>query len=726
MTGGLLQIVTSGKQDVYLTINPEITFFKKVFRRHTNFSLELVEINPEQPSEFNKLTSFILSNGDAVHRCYLEVELPNLSFSDKYITSPDYINKKISTIENLKLNYNRWKGYYDNLKGYVDVEIPLYRNLYNLLQTINITINTVKDEVTRYNFKNKSIKDFYKNKIDEMVYNEINITGYINSIDKLITNDETLANNNSIYILRTDILKQVNIMYTKMISYLAEYNNKKNIFSSQIEDNEKSNQINFNYSEFLGHNIFQYFTLNVGGIEVEKYSNDILHINQMHRINSNNMPNYLEMIGHTPEYYNFNNEPSKNNKVIIPLMFWFNKDAGASLPLVALQYSTIMIEAKVSNVEKIIAFQNFEKMFDDITIVRVEVDQYVLNTNLLYSSYNININDKTIIYHCQYINDELLKVVYPDLSANERNIILVNNGSLFTKNQITKIKNPEMSDIDIQNMNGPSGETDTSYLIDKYQWVGFMLAINNSIYNTLRSKIGSYYPYIDYNLYYSLIPNLKVKLIAEMVYLDDVERAKFANSKLEYIVETFKEDIFTVRNKDLFEGELSFNSPTKEIYWYIQPQVFYDGLTEYGQNTSLLYDTYKYFTVDLITRQRLTLNQLDVINPNLNMDYYTYVLSYQFLNNILVNGVYYKPFCLYPEETQPSGTVNLREIKGKQYRVEFNREFITKYNTFLNKLYLNSSPQIIESKNGFILKFISKSYDLFVVSKGSGKLLFST
>ena len=41
MTGGLLQIVTSGKQDIYLTINPEITFFKKVYRRYINFALEL-------------------------------------------------------------------------------------------------------------------------------------------------------------------------------------------------------------------------------------------------------------------------------------------------------------------------------------------------------------------------------------------------------------------------------------------------------------------------------------------------------------------------------------------------------------------------------------------------------------------------------------------------------------------------------------------------------------
>jgi hypothetical protein len=40
MGGGLLQLVAYGAQDVYLTGNPQITFFKVAYRRHTNFALE--------------------------------------------------------------------------------------------------------------------------------------------------------------------------------------------------------------------------------------------------------------------------------------------------------------------------------------------------------------------------------------------------------------------------------------------------------------------------------------------------------------------------------------------------------------------------------------------------------------------------------------------------------------------------------------------------------------
>ena len=43
MGGGLMQLVAMGAQDVYLTGNPQITFFKVVYRRHTNFSKECIE-----------------------------------------------------------------------------------------------------------------------------------------------------------------------------------------------------------------------------------------------------------------------------------------------------------------------------------------------------------------------------------------------------------------------------------------------------------------------------------------------------------------------------------------------------------------------------------------------------------------------------------------------------------------------------------------------------------
>jgi hypothetical protein len=94
MGGGLLQLVAYGAQDVYLTGNPQITFFKVVYRRHTNFAIEAI------PQTFNGSASYgntvycqISRNGDLINRTYLEVSLPALttySFTNK--TTARYVN----------------------------------------------------------------------------------------------------------------------------------------------------------------------------------------------------------------------------------------------------------------------------------------------------------------------------------------------------------------------------------------------------------------------------------------------------------------------------------------------------------------------------------------------------------------------------------------------------------------------------------------------------------
>ena len=74
MGGGLMQLVAYGAQDIYLTGNPQITFFKVVYRRHTNFAMEAVEqtLNGALGAT-NKQTATVSRNGDLVGRMYFEV-----------------------------------------------------------------------------------------------------------------------------------------------------------------------------------------------------------------------------------------------------------------------------------------------------------------------------------------------------------------------------------------------------------------------------------------------------------------------------------------------------------------------------------------------------------------------------------------------------------------------------------------------------------------------------
>jgi hypothetical protein len=92
MGGGLLQLVAYGAQDVYLTGNPQITFFKVVYRRHTNFAMEAIQQTFSGiPTYGNTVYCQISRNGDLIHRTYLEVGI-NATTATKAGTAASYVN----------------------------------------------------------------------------------------------------------------------------------------------------------------------------------------------------------------------------------------------------------------------------------------------------------------------------------------------------------------------------------------------------------------------------------------------------------------------------------------------------------------------------------------------------------------------------------------------------------------------------------------------------------
>jgi hypothetical protein len=83
MGGGLMQLVAYGAQDVYLTGNPQITFWKVTYRRHTNFAMESIEQTFNGQADFGRRIQCTVSrNGDLAYRTYLQVTLPEINQDD--------------------------------------------------------------------------------------------------------------------------------------------------------------------------------------------------------------------------------------------------------------------------------------------------------------------------------------------------------------------------------------------------------------------------------------------------------------------------------------------------------------------------------------------------------------------------------------------------------------------------------------------------------------------
>ncbi|RKO90550.1 group II dsDNA virus coat/capsid protein [Blyttiomyces helicus] len=79
-SGGLLQLVAYGSQDVYISGSPQITFFRVVYRLHTNFAMESMEQSFTGNADFGRKVPYLVArNGDLIHKAYLEIDFPALT-----------------------------------------------------------------------------------------------------------------------------------------------------------------------------------------------------------------------------------------------------------------------------------------------------------------------------------------------------------------------------------------------------------------------------------------------------------------------------------------------------------------------------------------------------------------------------------------------------------------------------------------------------------------------
>jgi len=124
MGGGLMQLVAYGAQDIYLTGNPQITFFKVVYRRHTNFAVESIEqtINGSATGG-SKVSVTVARNGDLLHRVYVEVSVGanNAALGFDHI---EYVEVEIGG-QVIDKHYGQWMKIWCDLTHSYDKKVML-------------------------------------------------------------------------------------------------------------------------------------------------------------------------------------------------------------------------------------------------------------------------------------------------------------------------------------------------------------------------------------------------------------------------------------------------------------------------------------------------------------------------------------------------------------------------------------------------------------------------
>ena len=330
MTGGLIQIVTYGSQDLYLTGTPEITFFKVVYRRHTNFSVESMEVEFDDFVDFNRESILTVPKiGDAIKNIYLQITLPKMELK-RTPTGTGIVNNADKT------NYDLAVTNYRKVTDFMEINIEAYRKGYETYLATNVTkAADVRDTITTY----MSASSF-----------EATIDAYTNLVGVTDADKSSMLTIANIYNGDSSSLKE--LIYAKMEEGLKSSTRIQKKYYDLVltekatYDDNKHPNLKFAWVDNIGHSIIDYVEVYIGGNKIDKHYGDWLNIWNELTKNYYMIGTYDAMIGNVSDLTTFDRTTKPEYILQIPLQFWFCRNNGLALPLISLEFHDIYFKVK--------------------------------------------------------------------------------------------------------------------------------------------------------------------------------------------------------------------------------------------------------------------------------------------------------------------------------------------------------------------------------------------
>lgn len=428
MAGGLINIAAYGAQDLYLTGNPEITYFKVVYRRYTNFSIENIRLSFNDSPDFGKTTTIDLAKiGDLAHKMYLEITLPELNFK-RNISNTDEITN-YTNIYNQSLNYYSIINLFNQYNSSAYRESIKIFNINNILNKPNEMINAIKkvflnidaNIINNYiNLLNTLILDpkspIYQNYIlDKFYYNILSLIYIANNPTTDMINDLT----------GSILLNYINYAF-QLSTYLEQYIQWLLIDNKKKLDDIKDNSYNIAYVKKLGHSIIEYISVSIGGQIIDKHYGEWIDIWYELNGDLNYDEAYNKMIGNIESLTSYS-KTKQSYVLYVPLIFWFNRHNGLALPLISLQYHDVQITLKLRKFSQILYFDN---VYSNDIQYNNQDELLPSDINNLYedSGYQIKVNlmvdyiylaSKERIKFAQSIHEYLVDIIQYDFKITE-------------------------------------------------------------------------------------------------------------------------------------------------------------------------------------------------------------------------------------------------------------------------------------------------------------------
>ena len=338
MAGGIIQIATYGSQDLFLTGVPEITFFKIVYRRHTNFAIESKKI------DFNDAVGFTLTSssellrvGDLVGKIYVEITLPQINLQRNTLPDPT----------DAQNNYNIARDNYKILKSFMSINRSAYvaaddqfiaensqDKADNMIKAVQNIFNDPSNSITINDFNTL----ITTTPLAPFTYAEV-------SMDSIVSLFDTGSNPN-------DIFKAMSIGINKSIKTQKFYYDQV-LATKVILDDLTNPNIRFAWVDRIGHAIMDQIEVRIGGHKIDRHYGDWLNIWYELTAVRDLQDTYYKMIGNVSSLTTFDRVIKPKYILKVPLQFWFCRFSGLALPLISLEYHNTTLHIKFRSFEEL-------------------------------------------------------------------------------------------------------------------------------------------------------------------------------------------------------------------------------------------------------------------------------------------------------------------------------------------------------------------------------------
>jgi hypothetical protein len=384
------------------------------------------------------------------------------------------------------------------------------------------------------------------------------------------------------------------------------------------------------YARRLGHAVIDEVKVEIGGSEIDEHYGDWLNIWHELTRNPNHDRGYDQMIGNVSDLTNVSTSAKPEHKLYVPLQFWFNRNNGLALPLIALQYHDVRLKLKLRPLKDV------TNVATGTTAPTVNVEDSFLLVDYIYLDAQerkkfAQATHEYLIEQLQFTGEESFK------NANESYRLNFNHPSkaLVWAPRLAKYT---------------SGNTFVDWAWDG-NWTSATERIAKRVWLALNSTISSGMSE-DAESAGDAVTDSDGNVLVDAQYV-------FQNS----------DDASDLNNVVLLTNNLT----STQVSWTTTQWVANTNLTTFSTGYTvkdrMTYSLYADGTGNPVKAALLQLNGHDRFQKR-DGAYFNYVQPHQHWNNTPADGINSYSFALNPMEHQPSGTCNFSRIDNTTLKLD--------------------------------------------------------